>query len=423
MNDGSAPTVLGLDADPYEAIRHRLLTTYRLNGGPAMLGFLTGFSGLTTDYRLHARMQAPSGAGKTSLVSAVLEMLPADAAVRVSRLTTAGLLGAGRIPLLVADELTADEGLRRLLRQLISTGGMDQLVGTPCSESKRVRVEGGALLDVALPDAPVDSQDASRLLVAQLDDSPEQVRHTAGLVARRFTGAGRADSESWQAFASSVRDFVGSIRADLRVDIDRPERLIPSRCCSPIQLPRRLEQVLTLTAVITLLRQHGRRIDGSVVSAEDADLDAAATLLRDARVLDEWEAVGSVEERFFHTLTTLPLPQAGFTYEHVQDALRVAAAADGGSFSNPGGSLFEYHTIRRRLLALENRGLVRRKSGARPVLWTVPEHFRLWGPQSLFAQMRTVAATTEDPPSDVHLQLSLSTSSPRETRRYSGPVC
>ena len=229
---------------------------------------------------LSALLLAPSGCGKSSLLDALEDALPAGAVVYLSRLSGQALYYAGRDALrhklVLIDEQVGASEADYSLRTLQSKGFLT--VRLP--NRGEVRVEGPISLMSGTTSTDLNPENLSRCLELCLDDSPAQTRRIQAAQQRAWArgAAGAAPRAQAQTQTQTLRD-AQRLLEPLAVRIPFAERLrFPARTTHD---RRGSEKLLGLVAAHALLyqRQRGRDEAGRLL-AEPSDYAAVHALVR-----------------------------------------------------------------------------------------------------------------------------------------------
>jgi DNA primase len=241
-------------------------------------------------------VQSSAAAGKSSLVQAVLSLVPEEDRIAYSAMTGQSLYYMGSVDLrhkvLCVSE---DRGIERAvyaLKLLQSEGGLTiastgKDAGTGRLVSQEYRVEGPVSVLLTTTDADLDEELLSRCLVLTVDESPGQTRRIHAQQRRGQTLEGICGHTGREAIVRRHQDaqrllrgvrvlnpFVDALGfADLRVRARRDHR-----------------KLLGLVEVIAMLHQHQRPVKTieaggrtlEVVEAVRSDLELAQSLLAEA---------------------------------------------------------------------------------------------------------------------------------------------
>jgi len=285
----------------------RILADFALCGvvGEAVniqTGYLACVSRLL-DRPLAIIIQSSSAAGKSSLMDAVLAMMPADAQVRYSAMTGQSLFYMGETNLkhrilAIAEEegaSTASYALKLLQSDgevTIASTGKDAATGNLVTQ--QYRVEGPVMLFLTTTAIDIDEELMNRCLVLTVDESREQTRAIHVLQRRRQTlegllaGEDRAATLALHRNAQTLLEGVKVVNpfADTLTFLDDKTRT-----------RRDHMKYLTLIQAIALLHQHQRPIrtvehrgrSVRYIEASEGDILLANRLAHDVlgRTLDE----------------------------------------------------------------------------------------------------------------------------------------
>jgi DNA primase catalytic core len=226
-------------------------------------GYLACVSRLL-DRPLAVIIQSSSAAGKSSLMDAVLSLMPADAQVRYSAMTGQSLFYMGETNLkhrilAIAEEegaATASYALKLLQSDgevTIASTGKDAATGNLVTQE--YRVEGPVMLFLTTTAIDIDEELLNRCLVLSVDESREQTRAIHALQRRRQTLEGLladTDREAIMALHRHAQELLESVAvvnpfADALTFLDDKTRT-----------RRDHMKYLTLIRAIALLHQHQR---------------------------------------------------------------------------------------------------------------------------------------------------------------------
>lgn len=206
MSASDRAEALALLKDP--ALMERILADFTTLGvvGEAVniqTGYLACVSRLL-DRPLAVIIQSSSAAGKSSLMDAVLSLMPSDAQVRYSAMTGQSLFYMGETNLkhrilAIAEEegATSAAYALKLLQSdgevTIASTGKDAATGNLVTQ--QYRVEGPVMLFLTTTAIDIDEELMNRCLVLTVDESREQTRAIHELQRRRQTLAGLLEEE------------------------------------------------------------------------------------------------------------------------------------------------------------------------------------------------------------------------------------
>jgi hypothetical protein len=239
---------------------------------------------------LSARVRGPSASGKNHVIDRVADLMPAEAVIRATQMTTNALFymkpGSLRHKLIVAGERSRNEqdeaaDATRALREMISAGRLSKLLP--------VKTDGGietVLVEQMGPVAFVESttlgevfaEDENRALALYTDERPEQTRRILDELATRHAGLSAGGRD-----AGHVRDLHHTAQRLL----ERREVVIPfaGRLASRlkddrVETRRAFPAVLSMIQASALLHQFQReQTAGGCVVAGPTDYIAARMLL------------------------------------------------------------------------------------------------------------------------------------------------
>jgi DNA primase len=226
-------------------------------------GYLACVSRLL-DRPLAIIIQSSSAAGKSSLMDAVLSMMPADAQVRYSAMTGQSLFYMGETNLkhrilAIAEEegaSTASYALKLLQSDgevTIASTGKDATTGNLVTQE--YRVEGPVMLFLTTTAIDIDEELMNRCLVLTVDESREQTRAIHVLQRSRQTLAGLLAGEDRAATLALHRNAQTLLE---RVKVVNPFADALTFLDDKTRTRRDHMKYLTLIQAITLLHQHQR---------------------------------------------------------------------------------------------------------------------------------------------------------------------
>lgn len=265
-------------------------------------GYLACVSRLL-DRPLAVIIQSSSAAGKSSLMDAVLALMPGDAQVRYSAMTGQSLFYMGETNLkhrilAIAEEegaSTASYALKLLQSDgevTIASTGKDAATGNLVTQE--YRVEGPVMLFLTTTAIDIDEELLNRCLVLTVDESREQTRAIHALQRRRQTLEGllaEADREAIMALHRNAQTLLEKVHvvnpyADDLTFLDDKTRT-----------RRDHMKYLTLIRAIALLHQHQRPVRTvdhrgrqlRYIEVEKRDIERANILAHEVlgRTLDE----------------------------------------------------------------------------------------------------------------------------------------
>ena len=230
-----------------------------------LTGYLACVSRLL-DRPLALIIQSSSAAGKSSLMDAVLALMPAGAQVRYSAMTGQSLFYMGetnlkhRILAIAEEEGAQSAGYALKLLQsdgevTIASTGKDAATGLLVTHE--YRVEGPVMLFLTTTAIDLDEELLNRCLVLSVNESREQTRAIHVLQRRRQTLAGLLEGEDRQAILALHRNAQGLLEA-LKVVNPFADGL--TFLDDKTRTRRDHMKYLTLIQAIALLHQHQRRI-------------------------------------------------------------------------------------------------------------------------------------------------------------------
>jgi len=230
----------------------------------ALTGYLACVSRLL-DRPLALIIQSSSAAGKSSLMDAVLGLMPAGAQVRYSAMTGQSLFYMGETNLkhrilAIAEEegaSTASYALKLLQSEgevTIASTGKDATTGNLVTQE--YRVEGPVMLFLTTTAIDIDEELMNRCLVLSVDESREQTRAIHMAQRRRQTLAGLLANEDRAATLALHRN-AQSLLEPVRVVNPFADEL--TFLDDKTRTRRDHMKYLTLIQAIALLHQHQRR--------------------------------------------------------------------------------------------------------------------------------------------------------------------
>ena len=268
----------------------------------ALTGYLACVSRLL-DRPLALIIQSSSAAGKSSLMDAVLGLMPAEACVRYSAMTGQSLFYMGETNLkhrilAIAEEegaTSASYALKLLQSEgevTIASTGKDAATGNLVTQE--YRVEGPVMLFLTTTAIDIDEELMNRCLVLTVDESREQTRLIHAAQRRRQTLEGLLANEDRQATLTLHRN-AQSLLEPVRVVNPFADAL--TFLDDKTRTRRDHMKYLTLIQSIALLHQHQRPVrevqhrGNSVryIEVEAADIQLANRLAHEVlgRTLDE----------------------------------------------------------------------------------------------------------------------------------------
>ncbi len=267
-----------------------------------LVGYLACVSRLL-DRPLAVIIQSSSAAGKSSLMDAVLALMPADAQVRYSAMTGQSLFYMGetnlkhRILAIAEEEGAQSAGYALKLLQsegevTIASTGKDPTTGLLVTHE--YRVEGPVMLFLTTTAIDIDDELLNRCLVLTVNEGREQTRAIHALQRRQQTLAGLMEAQDRQAVLALHRNAQTLLE---RLAVVNPFADGLTFLDDKTRSRRDHMKYLTLIRAIALLHQHQRRIrtvehQGHAVryiEVEAADVTLANRLAHEVlgRTLDE----------------------------------------------------------------------------------------------------------------------------------------
>jgi hypothetical protein len=211
-------------------------------------------------------IQSSSAAGKSSLMDAVLGLMPADAQVRYSAMTGQSLFYMGetnlkhRILAIAEEEGAANAAYALKLLQsdgevTIASTGKDPTTGLLVTHE--YRVEGPVMLFLTTTAIDIDEELMNRCLVLTVNESREQTRAIHAMQRERQTLAGLLAEEDRAAVVALHRNAQGLLEG-LKVVNPFADRL--TFLDDKTRTRRDHMKYLTLIRAIALLHQHQRTV-------------------------------------------------------------------------------------------------------------------------------------------------------------------
>jgi DNA primase catalytic core len=230
-----------------------------------LTGYLACVSRLL-DRPLAIIIQSSSAAGKSSLMDAVLALMPSDAQVRYSAMTGQSLFYMGetnlkhRILAIAEEEGAASAGYALKLLQsdgevTIASTGKDAATGNLVTQ--QYRVEGPVMLFLTTTAIDIDEELLNRCMVLSVDETRDQTRAIHVLQRRRQTLAGLLASEDRNAVQTRHRHAQSLLE---RVHVVNPFADDLTFLDDKTRTRRDHMKYLTLIRTIALLHQHQRRV-------------------------------------------------------------------------------------------------------------------------------------------------------------------
>jgi DNA primase len=267
-----------------------------------LTGYLACVSRLL-DRPLAIIIQSSSAAGKSSLMDAVLALMPSDAQVRYSAMTGQSLFYMGetnlkhRILAIAEEEGAASAGYALKLLQsdgevTIASTGKDAATGNLVTQ--QYRVEGPVMLFLTTTAIDIDEELLNRCMVLSVDETRDQTRAIHVLQRRRQTLAGLLASEDRNAVQTRHRHAQSLLE---RVHVVNPFADDLTFLDDKTRTRRDHMKYLTLIRTIALLHQHQRRVHSiehrgaplRYIEVSEADIALANRLAHEVlgRTLDE----------------------------------------------------------------------------------------------------------------------------------------
>ncbi len=285
MQDAELATVLSVDDRPAMSateradalallkapdLMERIVADFSLCGvvGEAVniqTGYLACVSRLL-DRPLAVIIQSSSAAGKSSLMDAVLALMPADAQVRYSAMTGQSLFYMGetnlkhRILAIAEEEGATSAGYALKLLQsdgevTIASTGKDPTTGNLVTQ--QYRVEGPVMLFLTTTAIDIDEELMNRCLVLTVDESREQTRAIHALQRRRQTLEGLLAEEDRTSILALHRNAQTLLE---KVHVVNPFADALTFLDDKTRTRRDHMKYLTLIRAVALLHQHQRPV-------------------------------------------------------------------------------------------------------------------------------------------------------------------
>jgi DNA primase catalytic core len=267
-----------------------------------LVGYLACVSRLL-DRPLAIIIQSSSAAGKSSLMDAVLALMPAEAQVRYSAMTGQSLFYMGetnlkhRILAIAEEEGAQSAGYALKLLQsdgevTIASTGKDATTGLLVTHE--YRVEGPVMLFLTTTAIDIDDELLNRCLVLTVNEGREQTRAIHALQRRQQTLAGLMETQDRQQVLALHRNAQTLLE---RLHVVNPFADGLTFLDDKTRTRRDHMKYLTLIRAIALLHQHQRRIRTvehqgrpvRYIEVEAADITLANRLAHEVlgRTLDE----------------------------------------------------------------------------------------------------------------------------------------
>jgi DNA primase len=267
-----------------------------------LVGYLAATS-RRLDAPLAIVIQSSSAAGKSSLMDAVLAMMPAEERVKYSAMTGQSLFYMGETNLkhkILA--IVEEEGASRASYALkllqsegeltIATTGADPKTGNLVTQE--YRVEGPVMMFLTTTAIDIDEELMNRCLVLSVDEDREQTRAIHRLQREKRTLQGLVRKEQKQRILELHRNAQRLLR---KLAVVNPYADQLTFLDDRTRTRRDHEKYLTLIDTIALLHQHQRPVKRAIVADQSieyievtlADIEAANRLAHEVlgRSLDE----------------------------------------------------------------------------------------------------------------------------------------
>jgi DNA primase len=267
-----------------------------------LVGYLAATS-RRLDAPLAIVIQSSSAAGKSSLMDAVLAMMPAEERVKYSAMTGQSLFYMGETNLkhkILA--IVEEEGASRASYALkllqsegeltIATTGADPKTGNLVTQE--YRVEGPVMMFLTTTAIDIDEELMNRCLVLTVDEDREQTRAIHRLQREKRTLQGLVKKEQKQRILDLHRNAQRLLK---KLAVVNPYADQLTFLDDRTRTRRDHEKYLTLIDTIALLHQHQRPVKRAIVAGQSieyievtlADIEAANRLAHEVlgRSLDE----------------------------------------------------------------------------------------------------------------------------------------
>ncbi|MEM6472720.1 MAG: hypothetical protein AAF802_24375 [Planctomycetota bacterium] len=236
-------------------------------------------------------IQSSSSAGKTSLMDAVLNMMPTEETIRYSGMTGQSLfyLDSGQIKHNIL-AISEDEGIREAtyaLKLLQSEGELRQAVTTRGKDGRMTtetyHVEGPVMIMLTTTAMDIDEELINRCLVLTVDETRMQ---TGAILVNQRLGR-KLESTDTRRQAGALRRLHQNAQRLLRnIEVKNPYADQLTFPTDKTRMRRDHQKYLTLIEVVALLHQHQRTIktydnDGETaeyINVERSDIEVANTL-------------------------------------------------------------------------------------------------------------------------------------------------
>lgn len=283
-----------------------------------------------TPYQLHGLVQASSGSGKSHLINTVVECLPYQDVLDITRATSKSFYNFTENELvdkcMVIQDLDGlDEKALLPLRELQSNGRVTSSVtgknpfGENQTTSNAVNAKFSSL--IATTNLDIYADNFSRSVVVGVDESSEQNRRITEFQNKLFSG--EIDKNSIREAKTFLRNLTAQIKPFEVVNKHYANIQIPDE----IKNIRRLnEQLQNFIALITILHQHQRKTDsqGRLIATKE-DVKNGIDILFDSIVL-KVDELSSPTRQFYEELKSF-LREKGklkkeFTQREIREGLR-----------------------------------------------------------------------------------------------------
>ena len=286
--------------------------------------------GIASSYKmpdtLHALIQGSSGSGKTHLLATIMDFMPPEDAISLTRVTESSLYNYGKYELqnkLIAmeDFDGLEEKAELAFRELqskgmisSSTSGKNELTGKMASFVKEVY---GPIASIsATTRGEIYEDNMSRCFLVAVDESEEQTLRIIRYQNRRASGEIESSKQA------DIREFLRNcIRLLEPFEVVNPY-------ASQIELPKEAHKIRRLNDLfqcyvkqVTLLNQYHRRVseDNKLITQKE-DIKTAVDIMFESIILKVDELDGSLRD-FYESLKKY-VEKRGREYEFIQREIR-----------------------------------------------------------------------------------------------------
>ncbi len=299
-----------------------------------LMGYLAATSRLL-EKPLAIVVQSSSAAGKSSLMEAVLALIPGERQVKYSAMTGQSLFYMGETNLshkilAIVEEQGAEKAsyALKLLQSegelTIASTGKDPASGRLVTHE--YRVEGPVMIFLTTTAIDIDEELLNRCLVLSVDEAREQTRAIHKLQRERRTLSGLLARKGKEALVELHQNAQRLLRPLAVVNPFAPELTFLD---TQIRTRRDHEKYLTLIDSIALLHQHQREVKRAEVAGREveyvevelSDIETANRLAHEVlgRSLDELppqtrRLLGKLEERVSEACENLEMERSHFRF-------------------------------------------------------------------------------------------------------------